>query len=88
MGPAQAATCTQAEKSAAVAALAAYRKAMPKQRAAYFRTHKSRKQRAAFVRRQQANLKRLQAAASCEVPPPQPPPPTPPPPPPAETIPP
>ncbi len=68
--PAHAATCTAAEKQAAVTALAAYRKAMPKQRAAYFKKHKSPKQRKAFVKKQQVKLKRLQQAAVCEVPPP------------------
>jgi M6 family metalloprotease-like protein len=86
-GPGSAATCTQAERDGAVAALAAYQKKMPKDRAAYFKTHKSKKQRAAFVKKQQAKLKRLRAAAACDVPV-SPPPPPPPPPPPAETIPP
>src|SRR6476469_8827758 len=81
--PARAATCTQAEKDAAVAALASYQKKLPKERAAYFRKHKSAKLRKAFVKKQQAKLKRRRDAAGCEVPPP----PTPPPPP-AETIPP
>ena len=89
-GAGQAATCTAAEKSAAQAALAAYQKKIPKERAAYFRNHKSAKLRKAFVKKQQAKLKRLREAAACEVPPPPPPEPPPPgpPPPPAETIPP
>jgi hypothetical protein len=77
-----ASSCTQAQKDAALAALAAYKKKLPKDRAAYFKKHKSKKQRAAFVKKQQAKLKQLQAAAACEVPPP------PPPPPPSETVPP
>jgi M6 family metalloprotease-like protein len=85
VGPAQPATCTQSEKDAAGAALAAYKKAIPKQRKAYFKKHKKAKLRKAFVRKQKAKLKRLQLAAACQVPPPAPPPP---PPPPAETIPP
>ena len=69
-GAAQAATCSAAEKPAAQAALAAYQKKIPKERAAYFRKHKSAKVRKAFVKKQQAKLKRLRAAAACEVPPP------------------
>jgi hypothetical protein len=47
---------------------------MAAKRRAYFRTHKGAKARQAFVKRQQATLKRLRAAARCEVaPPPQPP---------------
>ena len=68
-GTAQAATCTAAEKHAAQAALAAYRKQMPKERAANFKNHKKAKQRKAFGKKQQAKLKRLQEAAACEVPP-------------------
>src|SRR3954471_23095729 len=83
--PARAATCTQSEKDAAVAALVAYQKKMPKERAAYFRTHKKPKLRKAFVKKQQTKLKLLREAAACEVPPAPPPPPQPPPPP-AETI--
>jgi M6 family metalloprotease-like protein len=69
-GPAVAATCTQAEKDAAVAALAAYQKKIPKERAAYFKRHKKAKQRKAFVKKQQSKLKRLREAAGCDVPPP------------------
>jgi M6 family metalloprotease-like protein len=69
VGPAQAATCTAAEKQAAQAAVAVYQKQMPKDRAAYFKKHKKAKQRKAFVKSQQAKLKRLQDAAACEVPP-------------------
>jgi M6 family metalloprotease-like protein len=42
---------------------------MARDRAAYFKTHKSAKQRAAFVKAQQKKLKALQAAAGCSVPP-------------------
>lgn len=69
-GAAQAATCTAEEKAAAQAAVAAYQKKMPKDRAAYFRRHRSAKLRKAFVQKQQAKLKRLKDAAACEVPPP------------------
>jgi M6 family metalloprotease-like protein len=79
VGPAQAATCTADEKQAAQAALSAYQKKIPKERAAYFRKHKKAKLRKAFVRKQQAKLKRLRQAAGCEVPPPPPPPDTTPP---------
>lgn len=73
------ATCTAAERTAAEAKLAAYKKAMPKQRAAYFKKHKKASERKAFVKKQQAVLKRLQRAAACEVEVPPPPPPPPPP---------
>ena len=62
-------TCTQAEKStAAVAALASYQKKIPKERAAYFRKHRSAKLRKAFVKKQQAKLKRLRDAAALRPP--------------------
>ena len=64
----QAASCTAAQKRGAQAALARYRKAMPKQRAAYFRTHKRAAQRKLFVKRQQARLRVLRARAACSVP--------------------
>jgi len=79
VGTAQAATCAASEKQAAQARLSAYRKAMPKQRAAYFKKHRKAKLRQAFVRKQKAKLKRLQRAAACEVTPPPPPPDTTPP---------
>jgi len=83
----EAATCTPAQKRGAQAALAAYRKAMPKRRTAYFRTHRRVAQRRAFVRKQQKRLAALRRAAACTVvsrptPPPAPPPAPPPPPPP------
>src|SRR3954471_1199688 len=65
--PARAATCTQSEKDAAVAAVAAYQKKIPKERAAYFRTHKKPKLRKAFVKKQRTKLKRLREAAACDV---------------------
>jgi M6 family metalloprotease-like protein len=77
VGPAQAATCTAAEKQTAQAALAAYQKKIPKERVAYFKKHKRAAQRKAFVKKQQAKLKRLRRAAACDVPPPSPPPPPP-----------
>ena len=92
------AACTPAETKRRQAALAAYRKRMAKDRAAFFRSHKSAKQRKAFVKRQHAKLKTLQrAAAACRASPkppsappplpPQPPPPPPPPPAPAPVLP-
>ena len=47
------------EVCAALAALAAYQEEVPKERAAYFKKHKSAKLRKAFVKKQQAELKRL-----------------------------
>ena len=47
--------------------MATYKKAMPKQRAAYFRKHKKKKQRAAFVKAQQAKLAKLKRAAACRI---------------------
>src|SRR5438477_85275 len=73
------ATCTAEEQAANQAALAAYVKRMPRDRKAYFRKHHDKAHRKAFVKKQQAKLKALRAAASCQVetPPPttQPPPP-------------
>jgi hypothetical protein len=59
------ATCSAAEHDRRAKALAAYKKAMPKQKAAYFKTHKRAKQRAAYVKAQQVELKRLRQRASC-----------------------
>jgi M6 family metalloprotease-like protein len=42
---------------------------MARDRAAYFRTHRSKKQRASFVKAQEKKLKALQASAACSVPP-------------------
>ena len=67
------ATCTAAQKAQRQAAVSAYRKKIPAQRAAYFRTHRSAKARAAFVKKQRAALKALQAKARCRVPRPAPP---------------
>lgn len=88
----EAATCTAKQKRTAQAALAAYRKAMPKHRAAYFKTHKKPALRKRFVKKQQAKLKARKAAAACRVvvprlPTPTPPPPLPPPPPPPPLLP-
>ena len=69
----EAASCTAKQKRSAQGALAAYKKAMPKQRAAYFRKHKKPALRKTFVRKQQAKLKKLKTAAGCRVPPPRPP---------------
>jgi hypothetical protein len=62
-----AAPCTAQEKAARQNALAAYVKRMPKERKAYFRTHRKAPQRQAFVKRQQAKLKALRNAATCTV---------------------
>jgi len=68
---------------------------MARKRTAYFKTHESSRQRAGFIRRQQARLKTLRAAAGCVVrrptilpPPVSPPPPLPAPPPPPPVLPP
>src|SRR3954447_700463 len=55
-GPAVTKTCSAAEHARRARTVAAYRKAIPKQRAAYFRKHKKQKLRAAFVKTQQAKL--------------------------------
>ena len=71
---ATAAVCTPAEKAEATRALRAFTRTMVAKRRAYFRMHKGAKPRQAFVRRQKAKLKRLQAAARCQLAPsPQPP---------------
>jgi hypothetical protein len=74
------ATCTADEQAANQAALAAYLKRMPLDRKAYFRKHHDKAHRTAFLKRQQAKLKALRAAAACQVETPAPPA-TPPPPP-------
>ena len=71
------ASCTAAQKAARLAALRAFQKRMIAQRRAYFRAHASVKLRRAFVKRQQARLKVLKAAAACTVALPAPPPTTP-----------
>jgi hypothetical protein len=72
------ASCTAAQKANRQAVLRVYRKRMRAQRRAYFRTHASPGLRTAFIRRQRARLRRLQAAAACTVTtppaPPEPPP--------------
>ena len=68
-GPASAAaTCSAAQKRTRVRALSAFRSSMAKQRAAYFKAHLSPSMRAAFVKRQRAELLRLQARAACTIP--------------------
>jgi hypothetical protein len=71
---ANAALCTASEKAEATRALTAFTRTMAAKRRAYFRTHTGAKARQAFAKRQKATLKRLQAAARCEVAPPPPPP--------------
>jgi hypothetical protein len=76
------ATCTADEQAANQAALAAYVKRIPRDRKAYFRKHHDTAHRRAFLKKQQAKLKALRAAASCQV---ETPPPTTPPPPPYQS---
>jgi hypothetical protein len=76
------AACTADEQAANQAALAAYVNRMPRDRKAYFRKHHDKAHRKAFLKRQQAKLKALQAAAACQV---ETPPPTAPPPPPYQS---
>jgi hypothetical protein len=68
------ATCTSAEKAEFQAKADAYAKQMLKDRARYFKAHKSDKARAAFVKKQKANLRALRAKANCDDSPPSPPP--------------
>ena len=66
---AAAATCTYEQREAAAARLRVADRRAASERAAYFRRHKGRKQRAAFVRKQRKQLSALRAAAACTVPP-------------------
>ena len=66
------ATCTAAQHTARVHAVASYRKRMPRDRAAYFRRRHGSHQRARYVHAQQARLYALEQAASCHVPKPKP----------------
>jgi murein DD-endopeptidase MepM/ murein hydrolase activator NlpD len=59
------ATCGAAQKTKSAKALSAYKKQMRRQRAAFFRTHTKPKQRARFVKAQNARLAKLKKAASC-----------------------
>jgi hypothetical protein len=70
-------TCTTAEKAHYKAAADAYARRMPQDRARYFKSHKSAKLRAAFVKRQKAKLKALRLKQACDdsAPPQQTPPP-------------
>jgi hypothetical protein len=79
-------TCSAVQKQRSRQGLAAYKRRMARDRAAYFRSHPAARARKAFVRRQNAKLQALQRAAHCTIrqaPPrpvaPPPPPPTPPP---------
>jgi M6 family metalloprotease-like protein len=65
----RAATCTAEEKTARVQALARFQQTAAAARRAYFRRHKSARQRKAFVQAQQRKLRALRAAAACTVPP-------------------
>jgi len=62
VAPGERAACTVKQKKQRQHAIAAYLKRMPKDRATYFRSHRSKKQRARFVRKQRAHLKALQSA--------------------------
>ena len=76
-GPGQAriqATCTSAQKAALQAKADAYAKQIPKDRARYFKAHKSVKARAAFIKKQKTKLRTLRAKADCDDGPPPPPP--------------
>ncbi|CAN5285051.1 M6 family metalloprotease domain-containing protein [soil metagenome] len=73
-GAGNVATCTPEQKAKAQRAADAYARAIPQKRRAYFKTHKSAAQRKAFVKAQQAKLRKLRASAACTVPPPPPPP--------------
>jgi hypothetical protein len=64
------ATCTAAEKARRKRALAAFVRTMAARRRDFFRTHKSRRARRAFVRGQQAKVRALRRAAACKVVPP------------------
>lgn len=59
--------CSVDEHAAAVAKADAYAKAMPAAKQRYFKTHKRKAQRDAFVARQYAELGRLRDASGCEV---------------------
>src|SRR5712691_10060012 len=61
-------TCTATQKAQHVQALHSYEKRAPALRRAYFRTHRSAKAKAAFVKQQQTKLAALRRAASCMVP--------------------
>jgi hypothetical protein len=76
-------TCTSPEKARFEARAASYAKQMLRDRARYFKAHKSAKARAAFINKQKAKLRAFRAQPACDdtPPPPSPPPPPPPPPP-------
>jgi len=59
--------CTAAQKAKRQVALRTYRKHMLAARKRFFKTHRGHKQRARFVRAQQAKLKALRHAAACIV---------------------
>jgi hypothetical protein len=67
-------TCTSAQKAEFEARATAYAKQMLRDRARYFKTHKSAKARTAFLKKQQAKLRALRAHAACDDSPPPPPP--------------
>ena len=66
------ATCTAEEHAANQATLDAYVKRMTRDRKAFFKKHRDKAHRKAFVKRQQAKLRALRAAAACQVATPQP----------------
>lgn len=70
-------TCSSAQKARYQAAVSAYARGMLKARAHYFKTHKSARLRASFVRKQKAKLKALRVKARCTIKPALEPPPPP-----------
>lgn len=61
------ATCTPAEQAQYQVSAVTYAKRIPRDRAHYFKAHKSSKLRAVFVSKQKAKLSALQAQAACQV---------------------
>jgi M6 family metalloprotease-like protein len=59
------ASCSEAQRAASRAALAAFTHSLAARQRAFNRTHKRPKDRAAFARKQRATLNRLRAAAAC-----------------------
>jgi hypothetical protein len=77
--------CTVDQQAASQQALDSYLARYKRDRAIYFRTHRSAAQRRAYIRRQRAKIRALRRAAECQVDVPPPPPTTPPPSAPAES---
>ncbi len=66
-GVTPAATCSAAAHTKNVKALQSFQRTMAKRRAAYFKTHRSAKLRAKYVKAQQGRLAALKKAAACKV---------------------